>query len=241
MNKREYLEMYKLEDTHFWFTGKRYFVDSILDKYSKRIKTVLDIGSGTGGMTKHMSKYGKITGVEQNSLGLTLARKRGLNVIKGNANALKFKSNQFDLITIFDVLYHKNIKDEAKILSDSKKLLKNKGLILITDSALNFLKSSHDEAVQGARRYSLKQMTDLLEKQEFKILRATYSFATLFPAVAFKRLILEKVSKPKTSDVTETPPFLNNLLKNILKIEAGIVKHLDMPIGTSIIVLAQKK
>lgn len=232
--------MYKLEDSHFWFTGKRYFVDSILYKYSKKIKKILDIGSGTGGMTKHMSKYGAVTAVEQNPLALSLARKRGLNVVKGNANALKFKNNQFDLITIFDVLYHKNIKDEGKIIKDAGRFLKKHGLLLITDSAFDFLKSKHDVAVWGRKRYSVKQMVSLLETADFTILRASYSFMSLFPITVIKRLILERVMGSKNSDVAEVAPIFNSFLKSILKLESVLIKYTNLPVGTSVIVLARK-
>jgi hypothetical protein len=55
--------MFKMEDKHFWFINKKIFVDSILLKYKSKFN-ILDLGSGTGGMTKHMQKYGSVAGIK---------------------------------------------------------------------------------------------------------------------------------------------------------------------------------
>ena len=64
--------MYRLEDSHFWFVGKRYFIDSLLNKYKKGIKNILDLGSGTGGATKHLQKYGKVLVLKTMAMPLNL-------------------------------------------------------------------------------------------------------------------------------------------------------------------------
>ena len=240
MNLREYKIMYDLEDSHFWFVGKRYFVQEVLNKYKNKIETILDIGSGTGGMTKFISQYGKVIGIENNQLGRKLSTKRGIKVLNGNANKLTFKKESFDLVTLFDVLYHKNIDNEDKTIKECKRVLKTKGLLLITDSALKLLSGNHDKATHGKRRYSLKEIVGIVEKNGFTVLRASYVYLTLFPIAFVKRVIIDKLVNPKDSDVYEIPTLVNRILLLAIRIESLLFRYIDLPIGTSVIVIAQK-
>lgn len=232
--------MYDMEDIHFWFLAKRDFTSSILHRYKKYIKNILDIGSGTGGMTKYLSRFGKVTGIENNRLGVQLSRKRGLKIISGKAQKLPFKNNSFDLVTFFDVLYHKEIGPENNVLNEAYRVLKMGGYILVTDSAFEFLTSEHDKVTQGKRRYTLGDITMLLEKSKFQVIRKTYIYASIFPLIAIKRIILNKILKSKNSDVFEVPKLINNIIYFILQVESFLVKHISFPFGSSVLVLAKK-
>ncbi len=241
MNKQEYIKMYDLEDNHFWFLGKRAFVDSTLTRYKSVIKKILDIGSGTGGMTNYMSRFGAVTGIEKNHLALSLSKKRNINVVYGVAEKLNFKNNTFDLVTIFDVLYHKNVSDESKVLKEAYRVLKPNGLILITDSAHSFLKGPHDIATHGLRRYSLTQMAEVVENANFEIVKKSYIFMTITPAVILKRLILDRIIGNNSSDVNKLPEILNKIFLILINVEAAIYKHFSLPFGTSVLILAKKR
>lgn len=231
--------MFELEDSHFWFVAKRYFIDSILNPYKNKISKILDLGSGTGGLTKYMNKYGNVIGIENYAYAVKLARKRGLIIKKDDINNYKL-NNTFDLVTICDVLYHKNIIDESKVLKQAYGSLKKGGYLLITDSALNFLKSKHDEALMGRRRFLLSELENTLTVQGFKVIKASYIYFTIFPLILINRIILGNLSKNNNSDVEPTPYFINHLLKAILYIEAKLLKFITFPIGSSVIILAIK-
>lgn len=233
--------MFKLEDTHFWFVGKRYFIDAFLAPYKKNIRSVLDLGSGTGGATKYLTKYGDVTGVEEYDYAVKLAKKRNLHILKGDLNNLRLKPDSYDLVTILDVLYHRNVKDERYVLKKVRTVLKKNRYILITDSAFNFLKSGHDTATQGRRRYKLSEMINILETSGFKIVRSSYIYFSLFVLVIIKRFVLNKFLKKDSSDVVPVPETINKLLLKVLLVESYLLQHISLPIGTSIIILAQKR
>lgn len=242
MFKKEYKKMYELENSHFWFVGKRYFIMSYLKMIPKKINSCLDIGSGTGGLTKFLKKYFNVIGVENNKYAISLASKRNINVIQGSGEKLPFFKQSFDLVTIFDVLYHKNVKNVSKVFNEANRVLKKNGYILITDSALKVLTSNHDIALQGIRRFSIKEIRTKMEKNNFKIIRSSYIYFSIFPIILFKRKILENIFKNrKTSDVKELNPFINYILLSILKIEAFLLRYFKFPFGSSLIILAQKK
>lgn len=240
MIKSEYLKMYLLEDTHFWFVGKRFFIKTYLDKIKSRISNILDIGSGTGGATKLLDEYGEVVGVEKNPYARFLARKRGLKIIKGKAEKLPFKNNSFNLVTVFDVLYHKDIKSVGNVLKEIFRVLKPKGQVLITDSALSWLNSQHDQFMFSKRRFSLAEINDLLISQGFSIIKSSYIYFFIFPLVFIKRKIIDSFHNNDHSDVFKIPFIINWVLIFILRLEAILLSLIYLPIGSSIIILAQK-
>lgn len=232
--------MARVEDKHFWFIGKRFFINQILSDLVKKDAKILDLGSGTGGLTKHLTRFGNVTGIEKSRYSANLARKRGLKVLISSVDRIPFKKPKFDLITIFDVLYHKNISDERTVIKNAFKVLKREGYLLITDSAFPFLAGNHDIATQGKARYTKSDMEKIILSQNFKIVRSSYIFMSLFPVVLLKRRILDNLFKSETSDVFETNKIINTIFLWIINLEAYLFKYINFPFGTSVIVLAQK-
>lgn len=239
MDVGEYKKMYEVEDNHFWFVGKRMFVGQFLNRYiNKPSLKILDIGSGTGGMTRWLEKYGEVVGVERNRKAIEYSKRRGLNIVQGNATKLPFKENTFDLVTVFDVLYHKNIKDDVGVLSEVHRVLSPGGLMMITDSAVPWLYGDHDVVMQARERYSLKDLSSRVENSGFGIIKKSYLFFFLFPLVLIKRLFRNKQNK---SDVDKAPVILNIVLIILTKFEAYGLRYFSYPIGSSVGILARKK
>lgn len=232
--------MYLLEDSHFWFVGKRLFIKTYLDPIKSNIHNILDIGSGTGGTTKFLEKYGKVIGIEKNNYAISLAKKRGLRIIKGEAEKLPFKNNSFDLVTIFDVLYHKDVKNVKKAILEAKRVLKQNGYILITDSALNFLKGSHGYPTYEKRRFTTGELIDALRNNGFATIKHSYIYFSIFPLVFIKRKIIDSFYKNNHSDVNKIASIFNWVLIFLLKLESILLKLISFPIGSSVIVLAKK-
>ena len=67
MQTHTYKEMYALEDTHFWFVGKRLFIQKALKNLPKKQNRILDVGIGTGGTTSFLLRYGTVIGLEEQS------------------------------------------------------------------------------------------------------------------------------------------------------------------------------
>lgn len=237
MQQQEYDLMYQLENTHWWFLAKRKFIAAVFPKV-KKVK-ILDIGAGTGGMTKFLKNYGEVVGIEANPLAKSLAQKRGLKIVSGTAEKLPFEKESFDVVTIFDVLYHQNIGSDLKVLKEASKVLKPQGYLIVTDCALPFLKSPHDEVMQARERYTKKELIGKIEKAGFKIEKASYVFFLVFPLILLKRF-LDRITKSHSSNVSPVMKPLNSLLLGICSLEAWFLKFSAFPWGSSVIIRARK-
>jgi ubiquinone/menaquinone biosynthesis C-methylase UbiE len=245
MQKREYDIMNELEESFYWFQLKSLLIQKLITKYIPGQKgTWLDIGCGTGGLTKiiELNTSCKVIGLDSNDWALKHASKRLANAQKGSAELLPFKNRSIQSASLFDVLYHRDIESVEVSLREASRVLSHGGLLFVTDCAYSFLYGSHDKHMQGARRFTLTEMVRLLNNQKFEIVWSSYFFAWLLPAVVLKRVVMDKVFPPKHSDVFALPTWANNLFLWVGKIELLIMKIAGrLPYGLSLVIVARKR
>lgn len=128
--------MYELEDTHWWFLSKRNYVQSAIPKRAHL--QILDIGCGTGGTTSYLQQFGTVIGVEKHPVAHRYAASRKLHLLHADAAHIPLKDNCRDVVTILDVLYHRDIVPEV-VLSETYRILKPGGILIITDCANLFI------------------------------------------------------------------------------------------------------
>jgi len=238
MRNEEYEKLYNHEENHWWFKGTRKILFTLLNKFEKRENLkVLDAGCGTGIIVKNLEKYGEAQGIDISDEAIKFCKERNINVEKGSVEELPFEDNTFDLITSIDVIYHKWVNDDKKALQEINRTLKPDGRLLIQVASYNFMKSNHDEAVFTERRYTKKQLRNLLEQSGFKIEKITYSNTILFPIALIKRLT-EK--KKQESEVKPVSNLTNKILTKVLNFEAKLLKNINFPFGLSIIAIVKK-
>lgn len=248
MHPDAYEEMYRLEKKHWWFCAKREFVRRVIARHI-RIDTpeafrILDCGCGTGVNLKFLSQFATVEGIDHSEIAVDYCRRSGFSDIvhRGDLQNLEAFDGCFDLVTALDVLYHRSIKDDVAVLEQIRSVLKAGGLLLITDSAFNFLKSSHDVALGTRERYTLGTLTGRLRRAGFEIVHRTYTFFSTFPLVAAVRMLKKRVFRPPQvrSDVRPVPEALNRALIFVLGLEAIFAARYCLPVGSSVLVLARK-
>ena len=161
----------------------------------------------------------------------------------GNGLQLPFKGESMDLATLLDVLYHKDIKNDRTALEEAFRILKKGGWLLITDSAFNFLRSSHDVAFHTRERYTRRVLQKRLEEAGFRVKKISYFNFFLFPLIVAVRIWEKrkvKGSESIQSDLKPIHPALNSILRGILSCEARLIRRVRLPSGSSILCLAQK-
>jgi SAM-dependent methyltransferase len=260
----EFIKMYELERTHWWFAAKRRVSRTILDSTRRTQPSedravvgqplILDVGCGTGGNLEWLCARGRALGIDRSEIALRFCRRRqhearshkaapgSVGLICGELLRLPFADNTFSLVTAFDVLYHKWVADDVAAMREMARVCRPGGRILITDSALPFLRGPHDEAYGGARRYTRATLRSVVEQAGCRLIRISYFHFLLFPLIAAVRLKERLFSAPEKarSDLEPVRPMLNALLKAVYAVECPLLRIMPLPFGSSIICLAQK-
>jgi ubiquinone/menaquinone biosynthesis C-methylase UbiE len=134
MEPSEYQMMYEVEDRHWWYVGMRRLTMQLLNGvYGNRPKLmILDAGCGTGAAAEYLSSFGTVTGLDLSPLALAFCRQRGLRRLnRGSVTQLPFPDGSFDLVTSFDVLYHKAVGAYQNALAEFHRVLKPRGRLLL--------------------------------------------------------------------------------------------------------------
>lgn len=241
MEPREYERMFALEDHHWWFRSKRALVRTLLEQYASGPGRGLDLGCGTGGTLAALGPEGRWVGLDYEPLALAFCRKRGLaRLVRGSATALPFRAASFDCCLALDLLYHRGVDDERRALAECHRVLRPGGLLVVTDSALAWLRSPHDEAVHGRTRYTRAELVRLVQGAGFRVLRASHLYTLLFPLLAGFRLLRWLAPGRDASDLFPLPAAVNAGLLAIQALERALLRVIDLPIGTSVVCCARR-
>ena len=234
--------MYNNELTHAWYKGTREQLAIMLSKYATHNSKILDIGCGTGGTIVFLKKKGfkNITGIDNSNIALSYCKKRSIkNVIFGSANNLPFKNQSFDVVICMDVLYHEGVTPTGSV-SEFFRVLKRGGLIYLQEPAYNWLKGSHDKAINTRYRFNKKELVGLVKKCDFQVIKCSYFNTIFFLPIFLKRFSESLLHKESSSDVYILPLMINYLLEKALKIENKLLENINLPFGLSLICLAKK-
>ncbi len=116
-----------------YMTAMKY-INFYLKKYKN--PKILDIGAGTGAYSVPLSEKYDVTSVELVKHNLKQIEKKNKNIklIHANATELSMLSDgEYDIILLFGPMYHLiSMEDKIKALNESKRLLKDNGLIFIS-------------------------------------------------------------------------------------------------------------
>lgn len=236
MEKYLYEDLYKLEDNHWWHIAKRRPVVEIIQKINSRDKLkILDVGCGTGKNMEVFSTLGEVWGLDNSKEAINFCKKRGLKNLKlATLQNNGFKDNEFDVVTMLDVLEH--IDDENSALIEVKRILKKGGCIILTVPAYGWLWSKWDEVLHHKRRYTKQALIKILEKAGFKVEKVSYMYSFLVLPVLFSRSIKSLFfSNNYGSDFKLNSKIINKLFYFLSLLEFKLSAYFNIPFGTSLV------
>src|SRR5262245_57752939 len=232
------------ERDHFWFRGFRRFMAPLLAEAvrSRQSQTILDCGCGTGHNLALLRNYGAAVGIDLTWTGLAFARSRGERAVaRATAASLPFPDAVFDVVTSFDVIYALDEPTESSALREMFRVLKPGGHLVINVAAMDVLKGNHSVLSNEIRRYSRSTLGTRLTTAGFQVRRMSYTNATILPIVAAVRLAQRRSGHEESNQEISIPPApINAALSGALAVEAGLLRFVNMPFGSSLMALAQK-
>ncbi len=240
------------EDHHWWFASRTLVINTLMHQVMPQVTglKLLDVGCGAGNMIHHLSKYGKVKGLEVDARPVRQARLRGYDVDQYDAqDPFPFEDATYDVVTALDVIEH--IDDDMPVLKESFRVLKPGGHIIVTVPAFMFLWSHNDVINAHKRRYTAAELELRLKQAGFKLKRLSYNNFFVFPLAA-PLIILRRGNEPELAshhlqedeyqvEMEPASPLANSVLTIVGKIEARLIKMLNLPFGTSLIAVAQKQ
>lgn len=244
MQAEEYEKMFQLEDTYWWFVGRRNLVRTMLDQYVGRSAdaNVLDFGCGTGANYELLSRYGRVVSQDYFQAPLDFCQRRGIGrLVRAPAEKLPFKDDVFDLTAATDVLEH--VERDAVVLAEAARVTRPGGHVMLTVPAYMFLWSEHDEALGHKRRYTPRQVRRVVEDAGLQVVKLTCYMTVLFPVAVIVRWVqrlLRRHTLPPRTHHFMVPAFANQLLIDLQNIEAQVARAVNLPFGVSIFCLARK-
>jgi SAM-dependent methyltransferase len=250
LERSYYQEYFFFEQDNWWFVSRRRIFLALLRRClpaGKRDLRILDAGCGTGINLEYLTEFGQVLGVDLSDDAIEFCRKRGNDrVRKMDLRSLAFEADEFDLVTLLDVVEH--IDDDEAAIREAVRVARPGGLILVTVPAFPALWSDHDEVNHHRRRYRASALRQLVVSNGCEIVKFTYMNAFLFPIAyvvrtwqKLRRGISGPPAHPPRTDFVDYHPVVNGLLTAVFTAETPLVTTSGLPFGLSLLCLARKR
>src|SRR5262249_21872889 len=111
MDERAYETAARIETDHWWFSGRRAILATLLDRVLPPApvpRRVLEIGCGNGGNLELLARYGTVFAIEKDDTARQRAAARRIGPVERGwlPDTMPFADTTFDLIAALDVLEH---------------------------------------------------------------------------------------------------------------------------------------
>lgn len=230
MDAEEIRRSAALEDRHWWYAERRALVRRLVGPLTPG--RAADIGCGPGGNTAVLRELGWwVTGLEHSPVAASIARARGLPVVRGDATALPFADESFDLVMSTDMWEH--VEDHEAVARETVRVLRPGGRALVAVPCSMRLWSGHDVALGHVRRYEKAELAALMRGAGLEV-HDVRSWNVLLRPVARAR----RRHNTGDSEMEHVAPALNLALRAVVKAEQALPVH-RLP-GISIVALASR-
>ena len=158
---------------------------------------------------------------------------------------IPFASGTFDLVTSFNVFQCLPDDVERAAVAETARVLKPGGWLLLHVAALDILHGRHSVLSEEVRRYTPSRLRSIVEQGGFRIERLTFDHLSLLPLMLPVRLWHRLTAAggdvpPGEGEITMPIAPVNAALTALVSLEALALRVVNMPVGSSLMCLAQK-
>ncbi len=223
---------------YWWYVARAELLEATLRDRVEGAGVALDLGSADGPSAAWFREAtGRTASLDIDPRGL------GADGVCGSALALPFADEAFDAVAAFDVIEH--CDPEADALAEVHRVLRPGGRFVMSVPAYAWAWTDFDVANGHHRRYTRARAVAALEAAGFRVERATYGFATVFPLFVAERAA-RRLSRRRTGgavDIVELPAVpgpVNATLRALCGLDRTILRRTDLPFGSSVFVAATR-
>ena len=243
MQSHHYPILYQVEETHWWYLGRRRIIQSLVEKIRTTLANakpkILDVGCGTGANLKMLTAYGSAEGVDISPQAVDFCRERGLDSVKlGAIEHLPYESGSFELVTALDVVEH--LDDDVAGLREMRRVLRRDGRILLFVPAFMFLWGVQDDVSNHRRRYTLPSLLRAVEAAGFAVEWASYANISFFLPVLVVRSVMRWLGLRAATEYGINISLLNGPFSSLLAAERFVLERGKIPFGVSAVCIARR-
>ena len=243
MQPHHYPILFQVEETHWWYLGRRRIIQSLIEKICPTLKNpnprILDVGCGTGANLKMLAAYGKAEGVDISSQAVEFCRQRGLESVKlGAAEQLPYESDSFELVTALDVVEH--LDDDVAGLREMRRVLRRDGRRLLFVPAFMFLWGVQDEVSHHRRRYTLPSLLRAVAAAGFSVEWSSYANISFFLPVLLVRSVMRWLGLRAATEYGINISLMNGPFARLFAAERFVLKSGRLPFGVSAVCIARR-
>jgi SAM-dependent methyltransferase len=208
---------------HFWVSRRFDVLRRLANGIVSEAREIAEVGCGHGLLQRHIEDhYGKtVTGFDLNEYGLKHNVSRISRVccydIHQRNEGLRGK---FNVILLFDVLEH--ISDEDNFLDALLFHLAPQGKLIMNVPAGRWAFSKYDTAAGHVRRYAVKDLRAVAQRNNLEIEKWTWWGFPLIPAVAVRKLVLmgkSGMGKINSTGFDPKSPWIDKALGMLARLE----------------------
>lgn len=242
MERTVFNRLDQLEGQHWWFAARRKILKNVISQFApkKSDLRLMEAGCGTGGNLQMLSSFGKLEAFELDDEARDIAKSKLPMDIKSGMlpDQVPYQDGSFDVVVAFDVIEH--VEKDVESLAKLGQQLAPGGRLVMTVPAMPWLWSKHDETHHHYRRYTSASLNEALLKAGLKPLRISYFNTLLFPMIAGLRLVRKVFGITETADDAMPSAAVNGVLKSIFGFESNWVGKVSVPVGVSLLAVAQR-
>ena len=225
----------QIQETHWWFTGRRCLFGKIIRRLGLDPDSrILDLGSGSGtnlNLLRSMN-FKNIQGLDISPTAVELCRQRGFEKVSlGNICETGLPSSHFDLVLATDVLEH--VDDDRAALQEIRRLLKKGSSAFLAVPSFPALWGLQDQVSFHQRRYRRGELVKKVVESGLKPRRHRYFNFSLCPAIWLARLFLKRHAWGLKSENQINTPFLNKTLSGVFLADIFLTEQVPVPFGVS--------
>lgn len=243
-NPGYYAELDALLDGHPWYEARNRAILTLIRRASPGgtlPERVLDLGCGSGFVSAWLEKFGILcvgADVYPEALGVAGHRIHGPRVLIGGGS-LPF-AETFDLVVLADVIEHAD--DDVALLREARTTLHPGGKVLVTAPAFPWLWGPVDDAAHHRRRYTAGTLRTALTAAGLRPRMLSYLFLPLVLPIFIRRFTTTPGSGADVLCACSTPPggATAALLRRLLAIEEWWLRYGSIPLGSSLIAVAER-
>jgi SAM-dependent methyltransferase len=243
VDRQLYSEIRRIEADHWWYVGRRRILFPWIQEAASAHTSprILDVGCGTGFNLEQLAAAGfsRAVGLDPSSDALMDCRsRRTCTLVQANGAFLPFAASSFEVVVALDVIEH--IQDDESALKEIARVLAPGGTLVLFTPAYRFLWSAQDDRSHHFRRYTSRELRAKLTRSGLQLRKLTYANTFLFPIVLAGRVVLKLSGGQAASENHLHPAWSNGLLAAVFGAEAGVLKHVDLPFGVSLLAVATR-